>query len=180
MKEKLLVVGVLIALILGGYSVSQKGTVVVNEQGKPVGAVSSPDLGSYAVIGGTLLRGGATKSLTQATTTVCAIQSPAATSTLVAGSVKFTVSSTTASTVTIAKATTPFATTTLLRTESVGANAQATIPFASSTSVASTAAWALEQTNLTFAPNSYVVVGMAGGTGTFSPTGECRALFIEN
>lgn len=179
MKEKLLVVGVVVALVLGGYAVSKK-PVVVTKDGVQVGAVSSPDIGSYAVIGGSVLRGGATKSLTQATTTVCAIQSPAATSTLLAGSIKFSVSSTTASTITIGKATTPFATTTLLRTESVGANAQATIPFASSTSVASAAAWALEQTNLTFAPNTYVVVGMAGGTGTFSPTGECRALFIEN
>lgn len=164
MKEKLLVVGVVIALILGALGVSKEGVVTIKEIA--TGAVSSPDLGSYAVIGGNVLRGGSTKSLTQATTTVCAIQSPSATSTLVTGSIKLAVSSTTAATVTIAKSANPYATTTSLGAVTIAANAQGQ-------AVASTTGSHI------FSPNTYLVVGMAGGIGTFSPTGECRALFME-
>jgi len=110
------------------------------------------------------------RSLTTATTTVCAIKSPNATSTLHRGSVKFSVSSTTASTVTLAKAATPFATTSILVADtSVSANAQASI--VSTSTVLSTGGVTL------FAPNQYFVVGMAGGVGTFSPTGSCQAVF---
>lgn len=114
-----------------------------------------------------------TKDLTTSTTTVCAIQSPSATSTLVGGGIRMTTSSTTASTVTIAKATTAFATTTLINSASVSANAQATV-LAASTTVSS-----LEQTNRIFAPNTWLVFGMAGGTGTFSPVGSCSASFDQ-
>jgi hypothetical protein len=106
--------------------------------------------------------------LTAATTTVCALQSPAATSTLVRGGVRLSVSSTTASTVTIAKATTAFATTTWLTNESVGANAQATIIVPATTTPTG-------QAFQIFAPNEWLVVGMSGGVGTFSPTGVCQA-----
>lgn len=111
------------------------------------------------------------KVLTTATTTVCAIKSPTATSTLVSGGIKLNVSSTTASTVTVAKATTAFATTTLINSVSVSANAQAAIEAASTTESA------LVQTNRTFAPNTWLVFGMAGGTGTFSPSGSCNGTF---
>lgn len=123
--------------------------------------------------GGTLATVG-TPGLTQATTTVCAIQSPAATSTLVAGFIKEDVSSTTASTITIAKAASAFATTTLINTISVSANA-ATLGIAASTTLS-----ALEQTNRTFAPNQWLVFGQSGGTGTFSPTGTCVAQWISS
>lgn len=109
------------------------------------------------------------QTMKTATTTVCAIKSPAATSTLVSGLVNFSVSSTTASTVTVAKSATAYATTTLINSVSVGANAYATILTASTTNSA------LVQTDRTFAPNTYLVVGMAGGVGTFSPTGYCSA-----
>lgn len=111
-------------------------------------------------------------SLNQATTTVCALQSPTdATTTLQGGGLDLTVSSTTASTVTIAKASTAFATTTLINSVSYSANAQG------AAIAASTTLSALEQTNRTFAPGTYLVFGMQGGTGTFSPTGVCSATF---
>jgi len=106
--------------------------------------------------------------MTTATTTVCALQSPAATSTLVYGSAYLTVSSTSASTLTIAKATTAYATTTSLGASAIAANAQATI-IASTTPTAGAAT--------VFAPSTYMVVGLQGGTGTFSPTGVCTAVF---
>lgn len=108
-------------------------------------------------------------SLNQATTTICAIQSPAATSTLLTAGISFTVSTTTTSIVTLAKATTAFATTTLLGSASLAANALGTI-------TASSTPFGLDSVN-TFGPSTWFVVGMAGNSGTFSPTGVCQAVF---
>lgn len=109
--------------------------------------------------------------MTQGTTTVCAIQSPNATSTLTEGSALFTVSSTTAATVSMAKAVTAFATTTALGTVVIAANAQGT-------AIASTSpTGATLDPSQVFSPNTWFVVGVAGGTGTFSPTGVCTAEF---
>ena len=106
-----------------------------------------------------------------ATTTVLALRSPlSATSTLDSFVCNFAVSSTTASTVHIAKATTAFATTTNINTYAIGADAQATIVASTTGSVAGDAT--------IFAPGTYAVVGMTGGAGTFSPTGGCSAEFI--
>jgi len=182
MNSKLLTtIGIAIAIITSVIAIAQPAQVRETIKEVSAGAVSSPDiLSPYFSFGGA--RFWATEAdFATATTTVCAVQSPAATSTLVrdASTVSFTTSSTTASTVTVAKATTAFATTTLIRTESVGANAQATFTMASTTSVASTAAWTLEQQNLTFAPNTWLVVSMAGGTGTFSPVGACSPVWKQ-
>jgi hypothetical protein len=99
-----------------------------------------------------------------ATTTVCAIKSPNATSSLDVGSgLHFQTSSTSATTVTIARATTPYATTTLISSHSIAANARASIVATSTPAI--------------FPPNTYFVVGMAGGVGTFSPSGACHADF---
>lgn len=142
-------------------------------QAPSFGALSGPDIASpYLRWGGVAQYSGSMDPLAVATTTVCAIQSPAATSTLQAFQVRLDVSSTTASTVHIAKANTAFATTTLLGTAyAVSANAQAFIQ-------ASTTATAGALT--VFAPGQWVVVGMQGGTGTFSPTGTCQANWISS
>lgn len=140
-----------------------------------VGAVSSPDSPSPYFSFGQLRRWNEKKALNTATTTACAIKSPSATSSLdlKATGIRFDVSSTTASVVTIAKATTPFATTTLIGNQySIGANAQATI-------LASTTATQQVASIDVLAPNTYIVFGIQGGTGTFSPTGQCQASFIE-
>jgi hypothetical protein len=133
-------------------------------------AVSSPDVNSpYFSFGGVRRWAGHTENLTAATTTVCAIQSPAATSTLLSANIRLDVSSTTASIVTMAKANSAFATTTNIGSTGVVAGAQATI-------IASTTPTA----NLTvFSPNQWFVVGMAGGTGTFSPSGVCQAVWEQ-
>jgi hypothetical protein len=110
-----------------------------------------------------------------ATTSVCSILSPAATSTLDLSktAVVFTVSSTSASKITIAKGLNTTATTTQFGTTySLAGNEQAVI-------LASTTA---AQDNLDiniFAPNTSLNVGMQGGVGTFSPTGFCTASFVE-
>jgi hypothetical protein len=110
-------------------------------------------------------------SLAIATTTVCALKSPIdATSTLRRALVRFSVGSTTASTVYVSKAATAFATTTSLGYYALAANAQGTFQ------ATTTSATILDQNGI-FAPGTYLVVGMAGGTGTFSPTGACEAIW---
>lgn len=172
-KNIIIGIAAMIAVVSAGLflnSTNDISTVI----DKPAGAVSSPTLMSpYFSFGGVRQWARSTGSLTQATTTVCAIQSPAATSTLEMGSIQFTVSSTTASTVTLAKASTPYATTTSLGSHAVAANAQATI-------LATTTATVGIGDKTIFEPSTYFVVGMAGGTGTFSPTGTCKAVWIEN
>lgn len=61
-----------------------------------LGAVSSPDLGEYYVVGGNVFRGARTDSLTSASTTFAAFESPAATSTLVSVGLQLDVASDTA------------------------------------------------------------------------------------
>jgi len=123
------------------------------------------------------------KAFSTATTTVCAIQSPNATSTLItsgagASGVRFNVSTTSHSLVTIAKATTAFATTTLLGSQvNVATSSKDTL-------LASTTASQFAAEAHIFAPLEWLVVGMQASPigdpnaqGTYSPTGICQAVF---
>lgn len=149
---------------------------LTGQSGKTVvGAVAGPDTYFPYVANNDLQKFGQTRGLVTATTTVCAIQSPVSTSTLDFASVKFIVGSTTAATITLAKAATPFATTTILNTQALAANAQGTF-MASSTNLFATGLIG----DVIFAPSQWFVVGMAGGIGTFSPVGSCSAEFIRN
>lgn len=180
-KSLLTTAGVVLAIVLGLVGAFRPAQVKTVEKTITAGSVSSPDIISPWFSFGGSRYWAANTALATATTTVCAVQAPAATSTLLASqsTVNFTVSSTTASTVTVAKATTAFATTTLLRTVSIAANATASFTMASTTSAASTAAQALEQSNLMFAPNEWLVVSMAGNVGSFSPTGSCSPVWKQ-
>jgi hypothetical protein len=158
---------VVIAIIaIGGYSYPSVTETVVE---RTVGAVVGPDTYFPYVANNDVQEYSTRQGLNTATTTVCSIKSPAATSTLRVGAVTLTTSSTTASIVTLAKATTAYATTTALSRLALAANAQAT-HFAS-TSAGST--------DIIFSPNTYFVVGMEGGAGTFSPVGACTAVFTR-
>lgn len=134
-----------------------------------IGSVASPDIPSPYLTWGGLTTYRANVAFTAATTTVCALQSPVATSTLVSFSASFSVSSSTATVVTLAKAATPYATTTRLAFGSISANAQGTL-FANATSTDSSV-----DPITVFGPSQYAVVGMSGGAGTFSPSGRCTA-----
>lgn len=170
MKNYLVMAGIGLVMALGVVMLVPRSVV---NQVSQLGAVSSPDINSpYFSFGGVRQWAGRTDSLTQATTTICAIQSPAATSTLAYGTIKLTVSSTTASTITLAKAATAYATTTSLGTWEAAANSQGT-------AVSLRTAAGGEDLDETFGPNQWFVVGMAGGNGTFSPTGTCQAVWIS-
>lgn len=138
-----------------------------------LGALASPVLPSpYFQFGGVTRWAGRSNDLVQSTTTPCSIQSPAATSTLITGSVTFSISSTTATTVDLAKAANRYASTTKLgATFTIPANGQATI-------VASTTG---SGGDAIFAPNEWFVVKMAGNSpnGPFSPTGSCQATWEQ-
>lgn len=154
-------IGVIVAILLGAGFLFSRGTNPVTQS---VGAVNGPNnyLPYFNV--NDVYTFSNQKTLATATTTVCAIKSPSSTSTLVSGTVNFSVSSSTASTVTLAKASTAFATTTSLGQVALAASSQGS-------AIASTTGSQI------FSPNTYFVVGMQGGTGTFSPSGSCIAVF---
>lgn len=134
----------------------------------PVGALSGPDIASrYLRWGGVAQHNYSTTYFTAATTTPIAIQSPAATSTLLIGSgCRFDHASTTAKAVRFSKGATQYATTTYLFGANVAANAYATI-------VATTSLDAF-----VFEPNSWFVGSLVGGTGVDSPSGVCNLRFV--
>lgn len=166
MNKNILIISVAILAVVGilGFSLGRMTAPTQTKIAQQFGA-TSPDIASpYMSVGGIRDWYAHTEALTQATTTVCALQSPSATSTLTRADITFVVSSTTASTITIAKASSAFATTTLLGTTAIVANGYGT-------AIASTT----QDSTSIFSPNQWVVVGMAGGQGNFSPTGICQA-----
>jgi len=147
---------------LSGIQGAETIREVVKEK---VGAVSTPDMQSpYFSYGGVRHWGARTTNLQQATTTICALQAPAATSSLRFASIKLTVSSTTASNVNFGTGLTPYAISSTLGGQAVGANAMGDV---------------VATSTVTMSPNHYFVVVMSGGSGTFSPTGTCEATWVE-
>lgn len=163
--NKLLTFGVLVAILLGGAAFF-----------KPIKAPNTggvmPFLPTQELNLGGLRLVGKEKALATGTSTVCAIQSPSATSTLLSGGVKFTLASTSAVTVDLAKGNGQYATTTSIGSAyGVGASAQATI-------VASTTGSTAGEAGI-FAPNKWFVAkfgSYADGTGNVS-TGRCWAVW---
>lgn len=109
--------------------------------------------------------------LKTATTTICAIQSPVATSTLVQAGILFSVSATTTTTIDLAKAATAFATTTAIGGATLASDAEGLI-------LASTTPTSGLDDAMVFAPNTWFVVGMQGNDFSDSaPVGVCHATF---
>lgn len=179
-KSILTGLGILAALILGAVGVTQ---TPVNDIPTDIGAVTGPDMPyPYIAVNGVRTYYN-NQTFKTATTTVCAVQSPVATSTLVSAVASFTFGSTTTSIVTFGKAATAFATTTVIATSSLAANAAGTFIGATTTPPSDSANGRATINDRTFAPNTYLVIGMTPSlgsvTGTFSPTGRCIANFME-
>lgn len=137
-----------------------------------LGAVSGPDLYSpYFNVNG-VIRYFNHVTLVQASTTLCNIKSPSASSTLAIMTIRV-MGSTTGMLIDIAKSTAPDATTTAIGT-SYSVVAGKYVEIQASTSPAAGAA-------TIFPPNNYLVVkaGLptAGAAGTFSQVGACNATF---
>ena len=162
-------------LALGVAFVGKDVQTVVNEVPVEVGALSSPDLASrYFSFGGVREYAGSSKAPVQASTTICAFQSPAATSSLDFASLNLSSLSVAETIVTLAKATTAYATTTLIGNQmTVAANGAVTI-LASTTATQKVAAADV------FAPNTWLVFGVQGTTSPLIlPVGKCQARFTE-
>jgi hypothetical protein len=178
MNYKNIVAGlVLLASLVLSFVAFNKPATVVDEKGEPVVGAFSP----YAQIpemnlGGVRLVGRDIPLMT-GSSTVCAIQSPVSTSTLVSGGARFTLASSTAQTVEIARNTTQYSTTTRIGSlYGIAASEQATI-------VASTTGSAAGEAGI-FPPSTWFVIRMAGGPGTAeaignAPTGSCYAVWAQ-
>lgn len=153
---------------LAGYWVN--GTQVVTSTGNLISATSS-QINSVQTVGGY------DNTFTAATTTPVAIQAPNATSTLIVGACRVDVASSSQNVVlTIAKGSTAYATTTALGRNTFAAGAQGTLVASTTeTNVAIDPAYV-------FAPNSWLVLGMEGGTGGVTgsaPSGVCVAEWVK-
>lgn len=171
LKDYVFAAGIILAIVVG-VNFPIGGQTIVEKTIEKVGAAGQDFPGPCISVNGQV-RCAETRKLSVATTTPFASKSPAATSTLDTNATgcRFDTSSTTASVVTFAKATTPFATTTLIgQRYAIAANAAAAI-------AASTTATQFVAATQVFAPNTWFVMSMEGGTGTFSPTGQCSAVF---
>jgi hypothetical protein len=129
-----------------------------------VGGVASPDFN----IGGMHFFSARTGSLNQATTSVlCALQSPAATSTLMEASVELSTGTSTVTSLFMAKGTAPAVTgATTLASTSVASGALKTLELNGTTTVGA----------YVFSPNTYFQVVQLGG-GVLNQTGVCQALW---
>lgn len=193
MKENLTIGGIVLAVALGMfvaldggqpsnityqapvYNAPQASSYQVpSVSEEKVGAVASPDIPSPYLRFGTgygVREWNYGSGLGTATTTICSFKSPSSTSTLEFAAVKVDTSSTTASTLYVAKGADTNATTTNFVTRAIAANAQDMV-------IASSTDFTTSENNI-FAPNQYLNVGMSGGTGTFSPAGGCYATFRD-
>lgn len=175
-NQKLTVALVVVALIaIGGYFRNE----VVE---RVVGATPSPDITSPYVNFDGVRHEFRSQVMRTATTTVCSIKSPAATSTLTFASALVGTATSAATTWTFAKNTTGgSATTTLLSTVALAAASQGTMVASTTVGVFGPSADA----PIVFGPNNYLVVGVAGvATFAAEPTinfgGACKAEFIAN
>ena len=140
------------------------------------GALAGPDLPSnYFSFGGVRDWAGF-ESLLQGSSTICAIQSPAATSTLNHGSLRFAFASSSAISVDLARGTTQYGTSTLIGTTyAVAAGAQATIVASSTGSVAGDAT--------IFPPSTWFIARInqwSASSGVLNaPTGTCQARWTQ-
>lgn len=169
---KTFLVAILSAIVvLVGASLTQTAPQVI-VPGVKVGALSSPDIQSPYLSFGGVRRWAGAMDMRAATTTVCAIQSPAATSTLIAATWQITLGTSTAATIDMGTSTTAFATTTnLVAAKSIGSNAQGYATWSSAGANADDAM---------MAPNTWVVVKTAGaGLNGYTYTGRCQAQFEQ-
>ncbi len=174
MNNKLVTAVLAAAIIaLGGYTFTHQSNP--SPDSPRVGALSSPDISSPYLSFGGVRQWAATESFVQATTSLCAIQAPAATTTLEAATARIDFSTTSVAVIEIGNATNAFATTTLLARFNMGASAT------NLNLVATTTATAL--VDRIVPPNSWINVKMGttnlGGAAGNIPTGRCNVVFRE-
>lgn len=170
---KLIAAAAIVSVVLSlGVSLNTKPAPVqvTNNIPPALGGVSPVLNSNYFQFGGVNVFAGLVTSLNSASTTLCSIQSPAATSTLVSASIDIAVSTSSSYILTLARATTPAASTTpLISSASISSGAKTTL-VASSTG----------QGSDVWAPNTWLNATVRGGSGgvTYPFTmgsGSCHA-----
>lgn len=167
MKTSNLLVTVVVALIVaGGVAWTVSGTSAPT-QPQNVGSLTGPDIASPYLKWGGLATYRTSAPLKTATTTLCAIQSPAATSSLMFAAWVINTGTSTAATIDLATSTTAFATTTnLVAATVVGSSGKGAV------------SWSSAGTNGVLAPNTWVVTKTAGaGLSGYTYGGTCDAEF---
>jgi len=172
------------AVLLSSFLFKPEVNVTVNTE-PPFGSASSPSVidGNMDVNGvQTVYR---SSGLNQASTTICSLKSPAATSTLVFGSVKLTTGTTTAIALELAKDTTYAATTTRISYDVLASGVQETLTaFVASTTGTYGALGqyhTADEQDLVFAPNTYLNAKYGGAAGSLNVlVGSCKAEFVVN
>ena len=166
---KKIIIGVVIVVVLilaFVYLYPTKTQVITNN----LGALAGPDISStYMSFNGNRYEY-RKMAMASATTTICAMRAPAATSTLVSTSFQVTTGTSTAATIDVGTSTNAFATTTnLITAKSISSGAQGY------------AFWSPSGAGIndnTMGPNEWVVVKTAGaGLGGYTYGGNCQAVF---
>lgn len=176
--------GAMLVVIL----VATAGAYLFPKVQKPLGSLPGPDITSpYLSWGdGGVVQWAASRPLNQASTTICSMRSPSATSTLVYGSVQLTTGTTTAIALELAKSTLFDATTTRIAYDSAlasGAQETLTAFVASTTGVygALGQQHTADEQDLVFAPNTYLNAKYGGALGTTNTLkGLCTAVWVQN
>lgn len=183
MNDKTKIAGVVlgvVALILALVAVNRPAQVLTETKvvEKTLGAATGPDLPYLYISVGGVRQWSSNASLVTATSTFCAFQSPAATSTLRSAGINFLTSSTSPMIVDIGRGNNSNSTTTerLGSAVKIATSTQAFIS-ASSTPFSSPFApnqWLVFRASVDVAASS---INGSGASATFSPTGSCHATF---
>ena len=182
MNNKLIGVAlVAIVIAIGGYMFPNVTQIV-----REVGAMPGPDIQSPYIAFGEVRQWAAHQTLNQASTTICSLISPAATSTLdMRSGVKITTGTTTAIALEIGKSTLMDATTTRISYVTLASGAVVTLnSFVASTTGAYgslSQQHTADETDIIFAPNTRFNVKYGGALGSLNVlVGTCNAIWLEN
>lgn len=175
-KQNFLNVILGIGIVIVGFvafTVKSTNTVIDKTVTNEVGAVVSSELSTNNFAFGEVRKWAYRPKFNVASSTLCAIKSPAATSTLVYAGYEIAVGTSTATTIDIAKGNTAYATTTLLLTgTAVASGAKANVSW--------TTAGASAADDI-MAPSTWVIVKVAttDALGGYTFGGRCSAVFQE-
>jgi len=161
-----------VVALLGAYVFTHQTAPLPVQTQTNLGALSGPDiLSPYLSIGGVRSWYGS-MDLRVGTTSVCAVQAPAATTTLVSATARIDTAAGYATAWEIGNATTAFATTTSLGLLGLAASTNGAL-------IATTSVTALKDGIVP--PNTWINVRLATTTtsASFQPTGRCSVFFRE-
>lgn len=154
--------------VLAGAALMLSITFITSQPAPQPGAVSGPEINSpYLSVNGMATFYSSPLALRTATTTPCAILSPAATTTLESFTLNVTTGTSTAGLITIATSTTAYATTSLVTSKTIASGAQGTVN------------WHAGVDNGLVSPSTYVVAGVQGVAYGFTYIGTCSATFSK-